>query len=77
MIPFLTHKTVEFFPEILEGRLTQPLTNSGKSRCQMQGVSWQAKLYQFNRPLYLLPGATVKILGRENLCLLVQPIRQK
>lgn len=74
MLFSVAKKQVEFFSEGVEGTLTQTLTNQSESRCKVHGVYWSAKLYQVGRPMCLLPGTPLKILGRENLCLLVQPL---
>ncbi len=74
MIPCVVRKSIEIFPEWIEGQLTQALTNQEKGCCKVHGVYWQAKLYRINRPLCILPDAPIKILGREELCLLVQPL---
>lgn len=74
MLFSVAKKQVEFFSEGVEGTLMQTLTNQSESCCKVHGVYWAAKLYQVGQPMCLLPGAPLKILGRENLCLLVQPL---
>jgi membrane protein implicated in regulation of membrane protease activity len=61
------------FPEGHEGELVERLTSQEKGRCKVQGVYWPAKLYQVQASVCLLPGTPIRVLGRQNLCLLVQP----
>jgi membrane protein implicated in regulation of membrane protease activity len=64
---------LSLLPEGHEGELVDWLTNQGQSRCKVQGVYWPARLYQANEPVCLPPGTPIKVLGRHQLCLLVQP----
>ena len=74
MISFIARTSIEFYPEGIEGKLTQPLTSRGTGRCKVHGVYWQAKLYGMNHPLSLPSGTPIQVLGRENICLLVRPL---
>ena len=66
---------LSLFPEGHEGELIERLTNQGQSRCKVQGVYWPAKLLPTDTPVCLLPGTPIRVVGRQHLCLLVQPLK--
>jgi membrane protein implicated in regulation of membrane protease activity len=52
----------------------QQITTTQPGRVKHQGTYWPAELYQPDRPIIILPGNTVSIVGIQGITLLVVPI---
>ncbi len=66
--------TIEWFAYVELGEVEQAITPHQRGRVRCMATSWFARLYQPNGQTEVLPGTTVKAIGRQGLTLLVMPI---
>jgi hypothetical protein len=71
---FFRSSSPEFFPNPIVGKVAQPITATQPGRVRHEGTSWPAALYQPDRPMMILPGNTVNIVGIQGITLLIVPI---
>lgn len=66
---------IEFFSERLEGTVEVAIIhNQPGGRIKFAASYWPAKFYQPSRPLSVLPGEPVVVVGRQGITLLVMPV---
>jgi hypothetical protein len=64
-------ETIEWFPYVELGEVEQAITTHQRGRVRFMATSWFARFYQPNGQTEVLPGTTVKVIGRQGLTLLV------
>lgn len=67
-------ETIEWFASVELGEVEQAITAHQRGRVRFMATSWFARLYQPNAQTEVLPGTTVRVIGRHGLTLLVMPI---
>ena len=69
-------ETTEWFSCPQLGKVEQTITPSQQGRIRFMATFWFARLYRPNahNQIELLPGTTVKILGRQGLTLIIVPL---
>jgi hypothetical protein len=70
-------ETIEWFTYIELGEVEQAITPHQRGRVRCMATSWFARFYQPNGQAEVLPGTTVKVIGRQGLTLLVMPVDDK
>jgi len=66
---------IEILAERLEGTVEVAIIhNQPGGRVKFAATYWPAKFYQPSRPLTVLPGEPVVVVGRQGITLLVMPV---
>lgn len=63
----------EIFSTPTQGKVEQTITHNHPGRIECFGSFWPAQLYQKDPTITLLPGQSVKVVGRQGITLLVVP----
>ncbi|NET30822.1 MAG: hypothetical protein F6K19_02310 [Cyanothece sp. SIO1E1] len=71
---FLVPATKEMFSYTDTGKVLKSITSNNAGRIRFQGTDWPAQFYRPNLKVTVDPDATVQVLGREGIVLLVAPM---
>ncbi len=71
---FFSKDKPELFPEAIDGIVDETISSMQPGRVKCLGSYWPARLYQFERPVTLIPEQTVSVVGRVGITLLVIPM---
>lgn len=67
--------SLELFPSAVTGLAVQPISLKVSGRVSYRASSWPARLYQVKKDCLVYSGQAVKIVGREGITLLIQPLQ--
>lgn len=67
-------ETIEWLASVELGEVEQAITPHHRGRVRFMATSWFARVYQPNGQTEVLPGTTVRVIGRRGLTLLVMPV---
>lgn len=70
-------ETIEWFAYVELGEVEQTITTHQRGRVRFMATSWFARFYQPNGQTEVLPGTTVRVVGRQGLTLLVKPVNDE
>lgn len=66
-------ETRQLFPEPLDGVADETITPKVSGRAFFQATYWPAQLYDTKSRVILFPGQPLKVIGMNNITLLVMP----
>jgi membrane protein implicated in regulation of membrane protease activity len=66
-------ETRQLFSEPLDGIADETITPKVPGRAFFEGTYWPAQLYDTNSQVILFPGQPLKVIGMNNITLLVMP----
>jgi hypothetical protein len=64
-------ETIEWLDHVELGEVEQAIATNKRGRVRFMATSWFARFNQPNGQIELLPGTTVRVIGRQGLTLLV------
>jgi len=71
---FPAQSTVELFPCPLQGEISTAIACDKQGRVKALSSIWPARFHPSNTEALALPGASVTVIGREGITLLVEPM---
>ncbi|NER78934.1 MAG: hypothetical protein F6K42_05020 [Leptolyngbya sp. SIO1D8] len=71
---FLIPETPEFFPHTGTAKVLRLITSEDAGRIRFQGTDWPARFNHPRAQTSVSPSAKVKVVGRQGLTLLVEPL---
>lgn len=67
-------EAIEWFAYVELGEVEEAITTHQRGRVRFMATSWFARFYQSDAQTEVLPGTTVRVIGRQGLTLLVIPV---